>query len=129
MNRQQRRQAARSAKKEGAIHTATLGSAKFVVTMAQNTKTGESRLQVTPNSMPMIDMFATMGDASVCEYMVETYVHRDDDLAPMEMMHFTNWCLGLQNSKFGSHMQAFVRGTSTLEEAKAVIEVAKAHLA
>lgn len=120
------RKAAEKQAQEPKMRTGLPSDAKFIITLAVNTKTGEKRFQVTKPSAVM-DMFDLMGDASVCEHMVERYIARDDDLAQIEMMHFTNWCYGLQNSGFKSHIQARILGAHTLEDAKAVLEKAVKH--
>ncbi len=130
MNRQERRFAERQAKKSSkAMPTCELPGAMFVVTAARDLKTGETRLQAMPNLSPLIDMFALMGDASVCEFKVREYIARNDDLSPMEARHFTNWCLGVQNSKSATDIEVLVAGVASVEEAHIVVNALKKRFA
>lgn len=116
MNRQQRRATAKNAPKT-----------QFILTAAINPKNNDIRIQVT--NAPLMDMFDIMGDAGVCESMVSKYLDRDDDLTPVETMHFANWCCGFKHAvdagKLTSHIQAMNVAFRTLSDATAAVEVLK----
>lgn len=120
MNRQQRRQAERQAKKGGIKFDV---AEKFVVTVAVSNTTKDVRIQCS--KQPVMDMFSLMKDATVCEAMAEQYLHRDGDLSQLEAFHFTNWCAGLKSAreqgKYDGHIVTEVRGYSTFAEAQRMV--------
>lgn len=102
MNRQERRAAAKKNK-----------SAKFLFCFAYDHQTGESRMQVMENTAVVIPL-----GNETSQFMLKKYIALNRDLTPLEMFHFTNWCI---SHKSDSKVTAQVIGCETLEQGEACI--------